>query len=240
MYKEDTADDLEDIPLVENRVDDYGASKNIQNNATNHEDTPRNPVIQCLRGIKESIRHIVQQHERNKSYYTNKITEDLKVISSQCRFLIGVLQLLAGVAILVAYVFAELILARLVFKQTNTTDINSLLALLPTVIFSIFTWFGRGLIFDVREDLKELSIPYFRKKETTEEKLLQEMAAVKRELQQGIKIRPVESTTEANETAAEPTNTNNEDNRVTMTAEVHENINESNILRETPKLELAN
>ena len=67
----------------------------------------------------------------------------------------------AVLSILVTFVYGEVLLAKLVFKQTNYngTDINSLLAILPTVIFSIFAWFGHSLIFDVREDIKELSIP---------------------------------------------------------------------------------
>ena len=120
-----------------------------------------------------------QQQRRNKQYYREKLMEDLGVISRQCHLVIGIIQLLAGMIILATYICAELILAKLVFKQTNTTDINSLLALLPTVVFSIFTWFGRGLIFDVTEDIKELSIPYFKKKETTEEKILGAIIALK-------------------------------------------------------------
>ena len=65
---------------------------------------------------------------------------------------------------LIAFIYGEIVLANLVF---NNTDINSLLALLPIVIVSGFAWFGRSFIFDVREDIKELS-----KKESVEEKIL--------------------------------------------------------------------
>lgn len=134
----------------------------------------------CIRQCASSVQHTAEQQRHNRNYYLIKVYEDLKVISGQCHFLISVLQLLAGMIILVVYICAELVLARLVFRQTNVTDINSLLALLPTVIFSVFTWFGRGLIFDVREDLKDLSIPYFKRKETIEEKMLQELIALRR------------------------------------------------------------
>ena len=134
----------------------------------------------CARQCMYSVQHTAQQHRRNKDYYHIKLYEDLKVISGQCHLVISVLQLFAGMIILAVYICAELVLARLVFRQTNVTDINSLLALLPTVVFSIFTWFGRGLIFDVREDLKELSIPYFKRKETVEEKMLRELTALRK------------------------------------------------------------
>ena len=80
------------------------------------------PGLKCLYYIRKSVKHIVQQHSRNESYYTLKITEDLSIISGQCCLLVGILQLLAGVIILAAYIFAELVLADLVFKQTTQTS----------------------------------------------------------------------------------------------------------------------
>ena len=85
---------------------------------------------------------------------------------------IAYLRLMAGIIILVVFIYGEIVVTNLVFMQTINTDTKSLLALLPTVLLSIFAWFGRSLIFDVREDMKELNIPCFKKKESTEEKIL--------------------------------------------------------------------
>ena len=138
-----------------------------------------------------NVRKVAWSHRRSNRYYYNKLREDLEIIQSWCYPVIGIFQLVAVMAILVAFVYGEVLLAQLVFKRTNNTDINSLLALLPTVIFSIFAWFGRNLIFDVREDLKELSIPYFKRKETVEEKILKRITDLntieKRILQQLVK-----------------------------------------------------
>ena len=101
------------------------------------------------------------------------------------------------------YICAELVLAKIVFEPTNVTNTNSIfnLALLPTVVFSIFTWFGRGLIFAVREDIKDLSIPYFKRKETKEEQLLREVIAIKEVLQQGIREKQDHNSAESAEEA---------------------------------------
>ena len=144
----------------------------------------------CVKPCSTNVQHTRQQHICNRIYFQKRLTEDLKVISGHCYLLISILQLFAGVIVLVTFIFAELVLARLVFRQTNVMDVNSLLALLPTVVFSVFTWFGRGLIFDVREDLKELNIPYFSKKETVEEKILREITAL-RILQGGQRLKRV-------------------------------------------------
>ena len=119
------------------------------------------------------------------------------------------------------------------FEPTNVTNTNSIfnLALLPTVVFSIFTWFGRGLIFDVGEDLKDLSIPYFKRKATKEEQLLREVIAIKEVLQQGIREKQDYNSAESAEEA-------------TRRVDQQENINKwdvrPNILTETPTLTLAN
>ena len=141
----------------------------------------------------------------------------------------NIIQLLAGVRLC-----AELVLAKIVFEPTNVTNTNSIfnLVLLPTVVFSIFIWFGRGLIFAVREDIKDLSIPYFKRKETKEEQLLREVIAIKEVLQQqGIREKQDYNSAESAEEA-------------TRRVDQQENINEwdvrPNILTETPTLTLAN
>ena len=142
----------------------YGATSgtSIQNNE--HEmitasPRPENANTSCICThlcTKQGFNGTIRQHIHNKAHYKNKLEEDMKVITGRCHFvyLISFFQLFAGTIILVTFICAEFVLAKLVFKETNVTGINSLLVLLPTLIFSAFTWFGRGLIFDVKEDLR--------------------------------------------------------------------------------------
>ena len=51
---------------------------------------------------------------------------------------------MAGIIILAAFICAVVVIASVVFEQTNST-------LAKRCIF-YFAWFGRGLVFDVRED----------------------------------------------------------------------------------------
>ena len=149
-------------PLVENNtINSYG-NQSLEMNTES-----RSRVTFCQCNYQLDKKYIEDQHRLNKEYYKEKLEEDLKIISKRCHIIVAFTQLLAGIVILIAFIYGEIVLAKLVFKQTNTTDINSLLALLPTVIVSGFAWFGRSFIFDVREDLKELS-----KKESVEEKIL--------------------------------------------------------------------
>ena len=145
-----------------------------------------NLLCECISCVDKE--YIKEQDRLSSEYYREQIKKDLKFLShnfssaqqsrirarfSRCLYMIiSMARLVTGIIILVAFLYGEIILANLVFNRTNNTDINSLLALLPTIIFSIFAWFGRSLIFDVREDVKDLNIPYFKKKESTEEKIL--------------------------------------------------------------------
>ena len=148
-------------PLVENNTPNSFGTQSLEVNNTGS----RSQICPC--NCELDKQHIEKQHRLNNEYYTEKFEEDLKIISKSCYTLIAFAQLLAGIAMLIAFIYGEIVIANLVFKQTNNTDINSLLALLPTVIVSVFAWFGRSFIFDVREDIKELS-----KKESVEEKIL--------------------------------------------------------------------
>ena len=137
----------------------------------------RNHAVQqhltCTHIFNAQLRQNEQQHNYNINYYKKKIKEDMKISGLLCA-LTALVQLVASALILAVYVYGALLLTKVVFKQSSDTDNSSLLALLPTVILSVVTWFGRSLIFDVREDItdSELNIPYFRKKETTEQKIL--------------------------------------------------------------------
>ena len=135
---------------------------------------------------------IASQHRQNRAFYARKLKEDTKIIKEGlCHLIVAIIQLLTVSTILVAFIYGEILLAELVFKRTNITDINNLLALLPTVVFSFLAWFSRGLIFDVRKDIKKLSIPYFKRKRTVEEKILRRITDLKMQLRRGIKIKQV-------------------------------------------------
>lgn len=75
-------------------------------------------------------------------------------------FLGVLLELVVFIFILILYVFGELKLAELVFEKsdnlTHDSDISSLLILIPTIILSLGTWYGHGLFFDLKKDLKEM------------------------------------------------------------------------------------
>ena len=237
---------IEYIPLKNSGQCSYGASgaspsstpSDIHHAVAEHSQ----PCTQCLH-VEPTV--IQKVHAHNWEHYKQKLDEDLKIITDRCRFIISVLQLSAGLTILAAYICAEVILANLVFKQTNVTGIDSLLALFPTLIFSVFTWFGRGLIFDVREDMQDVSIPYFKKKETTKEKLLRE---IKEELQ-NIYIQIGQKAETINGDGCGKATANNkgvnEEGGVTDTVHVMAKVHEStvdrelSILAETPKLDSA-
>lgn len=83
----------------------------------------------------------------------------------------------------------------------------------------------------MREDIKDLSILYFKRRETKEEQLLREVIAIKEVLQQGIREKQDYNSAESSEEA-------------TRRVDQQENINEwdvrPSILTETPTLTLAN
>lgn len=91
-------------------------------------------------------RHIEEQCEHSNKYYTKKMEEE-KIISQQCYLILAFIRLVAGIIILAAFICGVVVIASLVFEQTNNTDTKNLLALLPTIVFSIFGWFVRGLVF---------------------------------------------------------------------------------------------
>ena len=166
------------IPLVEltDTKNSYGGTQSLEvNNTESKSQETVDPLlkINCLCTKCEwDEQHIEQQYRCNIEYYTEKSKEDMQSASRQCHTIIALARFFAGIIILAAFIYGEIVVANLVFKQTTNTDISSLLTLLPTVLLSIFAWFGRSLIFDVREDMKELNIPCFKKKESTEERML--------------------------------------------------------------------
>ena len=153
----------------------YGGTQLREVNTESKSQETVDPVlnINCLCIKYEwDEQHIEEQHRYNIEYYIEKSKEDMHGASRRCHAMIALARFLAGIIILAAFIYGEMVVTNLVFKQTTTTDTNSLLTLLPTVLLYVFAWFGRSLIFDVREDVKKLNIRGFKKNESTEEKIL--------------------------------------------------------------------
>ena len=165
-------DQESEILLNEFNTSTNPSYKAVEDNSKTLEDNSKSELLLCCECCWWDQHHIEEQHQRNNEYYAKKLEEDLNIVSQRCHVAIATIRLVAGIIILIAFICGVIVATYLVFRHKSDTDINSLLALLPTVVFSVFAWFGRGLIFDVREDIKELSIPYFKKKPSTEEKIL--------------------------------------------------------------------
>ena len=72
-------------------------------------------------------------------------------------FLFDFFKLFASVMALVIFAYGVLALADIVFQESSNIDAtinNVLLALIPTVAVYAGAWLGRGVIFDLKEDLK--------------------------------------------------------------------------------------
>lgn len=112
------------------------------------------------------IQQIVLEKIYDILYYRGPIVEDVKLCAGHKSnaifiFKMNFIQLIASVAGIIAFVYGTMGLVDIVFEESSNISIsinNVLLALVPTVALSAGTWVGRGIIFDVKKDLKELNL----------------------------------------------------------------------------------
>ena len=106
----------------------------------------------------------------HKNYYLMEFRSNALKYGATCATLMMILSLLKlvlSVIVLVIYIYAELLLGELLYERTILikADIDSILAILPSIIIFILTWLGRGIIFDLPQYSVEAILPY-----TTKEK----------------------------------------------------------------------
>ena len=129
----------------------------------------KQPLNHCCIHFRSNYNNVIKQITLEKQYdikyYEKPIVEDFKLCGHKSNsifvFLINFIQLLASVMALVIIVYGVLALADIVFQESSNIDAtinNVLLALIPTVAVYAGAWLGKGVIFDLKEDLKELKL----------------------------------------------------------------------------------
>ena len=130
-----------------------------------------------IQSCRFKYNNIIKQIMLEKQYDIKYYKKSDVMLGKQQRILLFVkfscffdfTELLASVTVLVIFAYGVLALADIVFQESSNIDAtvnNVLLALIPTAIVYAGAWLGRGVIFDLKEDLKLNS------KESEQEKMI--------------------------------------------------------------------
>ena len=135
-------------------------------------------IHRCARWNRTSSQPFTTRTELDekyhKNYYLKEFKDAVRKYGGVCAVLmipLNILKFVLALLVLVVYIHAELILGELLFEKTTTVEanINSLLAILPTMLLFIATWLGREFFFDLTTDSRELDMPSLRRKATMQE-----------------------------------------------------------------------
>ena len=167
-------------------------------------------ILSSLFNYDNVIKQIMLEKQYDIKYYEKSAEK----ISSQCKFLLfflfDFLKLFASVMALVIFAYGVLALADIVFQESSNiaaTINNVLLALIPTVAVYAGAWLGRGVIFDLKEDLKLNS------KENEQERLIKALKDLTEQMEKNMRHERSSNDAERGEGGGEGGETRGEERR---------------------------
>ena len=167
-------------------------------------------ILSSLFNYDNVIKQIMLEKQYDIKYYEKSAEK----ISFRCKFLLffffDFLKLFASVMALVIFAYGVLALADIVFQESSNiaaTINNVLLALIPTVAVYAGAWLGRGVIFDLKEDLKLNS------KENEQERLIKALKDLTEQMEKNMRHERSSNDAERGEGGGEGGETRGEERR---------------------------